>query len=82
MRQEAGSGIRMFEKLRNYLLLGMGEGQTDLVMLSCISALRIFTFCGLLLVLAVSVHSSYQGWLLGHYEILLINFIFYAIFLV
>lgn len=72
----------MLDKLRNYLLLGMGEGQTDLVVLSRISALRIFTLCGLSLILAVSLHSSYQGWLLGHYEILLINFIFYAILLV
>ena len=58
----------MFDKLRNYLLLGMGEGQTDLIELSRISALRIFTLCGLSLILAVSLHSSYQGWLLGHYE--------------
>ena len=57
------------------------EGQVDLIRLSRISALRIFTLCGLSLVLGVSLHSSYQGWMLGHYEVLLINFTFYAILL-
>ena len=41
--QEDGAKNCMFDKLRNYLLLGAEEGQVDLIRLSRISALRIFT---------------------------------------
>ena len=53
----------------------------DQLRLSRSSALRIICLCGLLLVLGVAAHSSYEAVSAGRYHVPFINLFFYALLL-